>query len=144
MFKEKIFRNVVIKMQNVSLWNVHNEAQRFTAWILFSRPWSTDFTDVNANVNAHGHEGTGDVKRRREFEPISVDCPAPHLLLVQWGRLAASQTVVAGQVKAAQSPHGNFGNSRQASSWLSKRVGFHGVGVAFLYNCPHVRVGLVS
>lgn len=131
-------------MRNLSLWNVHIEAQKFTVWILFSRPWITDFTDVNANVNAHGHEGTGDVKRRKELQPISVDCLGPHLLLVQWGRLAAGQTVVAGQVKAGQSPHGNFGSRRQASSWLSKRVGFHGGGVAFLYNSPQVRVGLVS
>lgn len=126
-----LFYNDVRKRQESSLWNVRIEAQSFTGWIWFSRRMT--LTHVNANVNAHGHKGAGDVKRRREFQPISADRPAPHLLLVQWGRWAAGQTAVASEVKATQSPHGN---SRQASSWLSKRVGFHGFGGAFFYNCP--------
>lgn len=42
--------------------------------------------------------GVGDVSRRRDFRPISVYCPAHHLLSsVQWGRwaaTAAARTVV--------------------------------------------------
>lgn len=128
------FENDVRKMQESSLWNVRIEADRFTGWIGFSRRMT--LTHVNANVNAHVYKEASDVKRRREFQPISADRPAPHLLLVQWGRWAAGQTVVAREVKATQSPHGN---SRQASSWLSKRVGFHGFGGAFLCNCPQAR-----
>lgn len=36
------------------------------------------FAVAAVNVNARGHEGADDVRRRRAFQPISAGCPAPH------------------------------------------------------------------
>lgn len=96
------------------------------------------FPVAAVNVNARGHEGADDVRRRRASQPISAGCPAPHPRYS--GRWAAGRAAVASEVRAAHSAHANVGNTRQESARLSERVGPHRGGGAFLNNCPQVRL----